>query len=154
MARAAEGIDLNPSELEAYRRACLRIEPLAISEEYVRTPSDIAYWSSQYAEVYEAWQLAKFDREREWGGALARARFELGPAKRGAVTTADLEGAAVNDAQYVNAKRQEILLEAEKIRLSGVLEALRAKKDMLVSLGAHVRQEIQSEIWINTRNNQ
>lgn len=144
---------MTPEDLELYRQACVRIVPEAIQEEYVRTPSDVSYWSEQHALVYREWQLAKFTREQEWGAAVTRARAEL--ASFGGKATVDaVEAEAINDRKFVKAKRDELTLEGEKVRLAGMMEALRTKRDMLVSLGAHLRTEMEQNILIKERETQ
>ena len=56
-----------------------------------------------------------------------------------------VEAEAVNDPKYVEAKRNEVYLEAETKRLVGMVDAVRTKRDMLVSLGAHIRAEMEHE---------
>lgn len=146
---------MTPEDLEKYRQACVRINGDFISDEYIRIPSDTAWWSSQYALIYREWQLAKFAREQEWGAAVDRARATL-LSERGSTgsrgpTVDQVEAQAINDRAYVQAKRQEIEFEGEKVRLAGMLEALRTKRDMLVSLGAHLRSEMEQGISIKER---
>jgi hypothetical protein len=136
--------EVTPEDLEQYRRACVRIEPEAIQDEYVRVPSDLSYWSEMHANTYREWQLAKFDREQEWGAAVTRARATLA-SERAKATVADVEASAINDPAYVEKKRQEVYLEAETKRLLGMVEAIRTKRDMLVSLGAHIRAELERD---------
>jgi hypothetical protein len=146
-----EGV--TPEDLEEYRRACVRIEPEAIQDEYVRTPSDLAYWSEMHSNVFREWQLAKFAREQEWGAAITRSRATLSSASvSGRGPTVDqVDAHATNDEAYVAAKRNEIYLEAERQRLLGMVEAIRTKKDMLVSLGAHIRAEMERDPQVNER---
>lgn len=142
--------EVSPEDLEAYRRASIRIEPLQIQDEYVRVPSDLAYWTEMHATIYREWQLAKFSREQEWGAAVNRARSELS-SRGGKATVSDVEAYAINDPAYVKAKRDEVHLEAERQRLLGMVEAVRTKRDMLVSLGAHIRAELEHDPIIKER---
>lgn len=138
---------MTPEDLEEYRRACVRIEPMAIQDEFIRVPADLAYWSESHSNLYREWQLAKFSREQEWGAAMARARASLSSEKQGGrgPTVDQVEAEAVNDPKYVEAKRNEVYLEAETKRLVGMVDAVRTKRDMLVSLGAHIRAEMEHE---------
>lgn len=139
---------MSPQDLEEYRRACVRIDEDLLNQEFIRTPADVAYWSEQYSIIYREWQLAKLAREQVWGASLRAAKNELHSLGATRPTVADIEGEAINAVDYVQAKRQEIELEAEKVRLSGMLEALRTKRDMLVSLGANHRSEMQHGLFI------
>lgn len=139
---------MTSEDLEAYRRASIRIEPLAIQEEYVRVPADLAFWSEQHSVLYREWQLAKFEREQEWGRAIERARADLSSERKGlgrGPTVASIEAYAIQDPLYVKAKNEEIHLEAERQRLLGMVDAVRTKRDMLVSLGAHIRAEMERD---------
>lgn len=144
---------MTPEDLEEYRRACVRIEPMAIQDEFIRVPADLAYWSESHSNLYREWQLAKFAREQEWGAAMARARASLSSEKQGGrgPTVDQVEAEAVNDPKYVEAKRNEVYLEAETKRLVGMVDAVRTKRDMLVSLGAHIRAEMEHEPTIRER---
>lgn len=146
---------VTPEDLEAYRRACVRIEPEAINDEYVRVPSDLSYWSEMHANTYREWQLAKFAREQEWGSAVTRSRAmlnsERGVASGRGPTVDQVDAHAINDADYVKAKRDEVYLEAETKRLLGMVDAIRTKRDMLVSLGAHIRAELEHDPLIRER---
>jgi hypothetical protein len=53
------------------------------------------------------------------------------------------------DGQQARAK--EVAADAERVRLYGVLDALRSKRDMLISLGAHIRAEMQHDPMIRER---
>jgi hypothetical protein len=142
---------VTPEDLEQYRRACVRIEPVCIQEEYIRMPSDLSYWSEAHALMYREWQLAKLAREQEWGRAVGRARAQLAGAPGRGPTVDAVEAYAINDPEFVAAKTNEIQLESERIRLLGMVEALRTKRDMLVSLGAHIRSEMEHDPMIRER---
>ena len=128
-------------DLDEYRRRCVSIDQFAIQEEYALVPADMAFWSDQHADTYRAWQLCKLEREKEWGSAQLRARQKLGARGGKAPTVGEVEAEALQDAPYTELRRQEIYLETETKRLQGLLEALRTKREMLISLGAHLRQE-------------
>lgn len=139
---------MSPEDLEAYRRACVRVEPEAIQDEYVRVPSDLAYWSEMHANCYREWQLAKFTREQEWGAAVTRSRAMLSSERGGSgrgPTVDQVDAVAVTDEGFVKAKRDEVYLEAETKRLAGMVDAVRSKRDMLISLGAHIRAEMERD---------
>lgn len=141
------------ADIDQYQWECLAIEPLVLTEEYVRLPSDVAYWNERYASVYKHWLEMKARRERVLAERSEELRKTLKFKKQadvadssGRVTIAEVESAVARDPAYQAARDKEIAAEAEKVRLFGVLDALRTKRDMLVSLGAHMRAEMSSGI--------
>lgn len=123
----------------------MRVVPEAIQEEFARLPSDMAFWNARYAEAYRRWLEAKQERETMHGRRYQELRDQLlaaGHAERGIV--ADTERSLEIDDVLAVAVAAEIDAEVRKVRLWGVLDALRTKRDMLVSLGAHMRAEMGS----------
>lgn len=131
----------------------LRIDPVLIQEEYVRLPADIAYWNACYADAFEAWALAKSAREQAYHRLMSHHRDLLEQKGKSRVTIGEVESQVFQDSQYIAARSDEIDSEAEKLRVHGVVEGLRAKKDMLVSLGAHMRLEMEHDPVLRQRAN-
>ena len=137
---------------EEYLQDCVKIEPLCIEEEYIRLPGDMAYWNSRYSDVYRHWLEMKVARDLAHNRLLMEHReLLLAKSTSGRVTAAEVESHVVQDPIYLDAKAKELVAESEKIRLYGVMEALRAKRDMLISLGAHIRQERANDPMIRTQ---
>ena len=135
---------MQPFDLEQYKKESLEIEPMALQEEFVRLPSDLSYWSSRYADAFGTWKRAELASKQVYARRLLDLREEMKTA--GVKATVGEVGAAVEaDGQYLQARGLEITAEEEKVRLWGVVEALRAKKDMLVQLGSHARMEMQND---------
>jgi len=135
-----------PSDDEGqYLRECVRIESSTLEEEFIRLPGDLAYWNHQYSRAYQTYLMAKNDLERVAASCSIIIRTQLGIENKGKVTISEVEQQLVMSADYQRAKGAEIVAEAEKVRLYGVLDALLSKRDMLISLGAHMRQEMQND---------
>lgn len=153
-------------EIQEYLRACVDIEPLALEEEYVRVPSDLAYWNGQFADAVRALSQAKFAREQTYARRRIELREELmaaahdvyEAARDAAETEAekkkvrlksptvdDIDSAVVSDPEYAEAKQAEIEAESRKARMYGVVDAVRTKRDMLVQMGADRRVEMQGD---------
>jgi hypothetical protein len=156
-------------EIDDYLKDCTRIEPTALEEEFVRLPSDLAYWNERYSRAFKAFLCAKIDFER----AEARAHIEcretlmieaVGKAAEVTVSTTeepkgkkapvvkvkaptvdDINAATMEHPDLVKAREALLNAEVEKVRLFGVLDAVRAKREMIVSLGAHIRAEMQGD---------
>lgn len=130
---------------DAYLKECVAIEPLAIQEEYVRIPSDLAYWNAQYAKAQREALVAKVNLdvlERELY-AVIRGELEAGGAR---VTEKTIDAGIGRSEAWVEAKHHLAESEAEKAKLYGYLDAVRTKREMLISLGAHLRIEMQGDI--------
>lgn len=120
----------NPHDIEADAR----IDTFDLEGEYTRLPADLAYHNEVFADAYQTYLLAKETRKQVEANAAQGARIANPKATVGAIdAVVDL------DEDVHNARMQEIAAEADKIRQFGRVDALRAKKEMLISLGAHIR---------------
>lgn len=129
---------------EEYLAECLKIEPEAIQEEFVRLPGDLAYWNQQYSEALDTALKAKHNRKAVRGRRALEIRTELLEDGH-KVTEGIIEASTDSDPDYVAACNAEAEAEAEKARIYGILDSVRAKKEMLVSLGAQLRQEMEHD---------
>lgn len=130
---------------------CTRIEPLALEEEFVRLPGDLAYYSGMYADAYESWLKAKLQRETRYARAYQERKSFLLSTSKGRVTEAEVESEVAQDPDYLEAKAEEIACESEKVRLGGIVDAVKTKRDALISIGAHQRAEWASDPTIRDR---
>jgi hypothetical protein len=131
-------------ELDGYLKECVHIFPEQIQEEYTRIPADLAYWNAQYAEAYRKHLLSKIERNRVTGELYADVRQAI--VDSGARPTEKMIEATVErDAEFVGAAQACAEAEADVKKLYGVLDAIRSKRDMLVSLGAHIRVEMMGD---------
>lgn len=102
--------------------------------EFARFAGDYAYWLWNRAKAQTAVSRRKVELELARADARTRLRDQLEKVKVDDAKAMVAEDALVQDAQdaLINAELNEA-------RISAIVEALRAKKDMLVSLGAHQR---------------
>lgn len=140
----------DPHDPREYLRSSTHVDDFDINGEYVRLSADLAYWNEQYAHAYRSWRVAKLaiDRVKSEQRAIIRANLEFEKAK---VTIAEVESLVLCTPQYQDAVRTELDAEFEKMRLFGVVDAVRAKKEMLVSLGAHMRAEMGPDMSLRRR---
>lgn len=127
-----------------YLRSCVDIDPLRINDEYIRIPGDLAYWNQQYADALRVFLQAKVD--------LGTIRAKLQPAIRqallvagGKTTESQVEAAIDSNQTYIDAQNALIDAEVAKNEQYGKLDAIRSKKEMLVSLGAQLRAELEGD---------
>ena len=130
---------------DKYLHECTQIEPTFLQEEFVRLPADLAYWNQRYSEAYRVWLEAKHAVERHAAVMSIAIREQLMVTNKGRATISEVEQLLHRDAAYDQLKRAEIVAETEKVRLYGVLDALRTKREMVISLGAHIRAEMSND---------
>lgn len=137
-------------EMESYLTECVSIDPLRLQEAFANIPAELAYWNEQYAEALRKQLHAKIEKDRLSAQIFFEKRVEL---KESDIrpTEAVLKAAVESDARYNVARSEEADAHAEAIRLKGVAEAVRTKRDMLVSLGAHVRAEMDGDPHIKAQ---
>lgn len=131
-------------DLELDLRARLSIDPNALDAEFLACPMDTAHLGWKLAEAIKAHLKAK--------KAARKARALVSVVKRAEMTvngkapTVDAVRDAVELAPEVDAAdAAEIEAEAARERAKTDFEAVRAKRDMLVQLGAARRAEWESD---------
>ena len=147
-------VELNDVMIERFLKEAIDISPEALEEEFVRVPADLAYWNERYAVSLRMWLSAKVERERIMGELLCDPLFieELEEKLQKKKPSVDqIKGAILNHKSYITARISEAANEAEKTRLRGCVDAVASKRDMLISLGAHVRLEMQHDPVLRSR---
>jgi len=126
---------------DEFLQQVIDINPLNIAEHFQRVPAELAYYNQQYADAVSDYLISKAKCDR----AHAVAYVDLAEAtdSRGKkLTVAAIEAAIQLDAEYQAAKAAFISSEANKQELRGKVDVVSAKKEMLISLGAHLRVEM------------
>jgi len=139
-------------------RIDVKIDPLNLQAEFIALPAELARANQQYADAVEDFlqaemvmerttaQLTMEHRERLLMEAQAVAGIE---GKKGvparAVTVDQVKSAVESDSRWETVKLGYIACEVEKVRSRGTVDALQAKKDALVSLGAMIRAEMSAD---------
>ncbi len=117
------------------------LDPTSIQEHFQRVPADIAYWNEQLSVATNRYLDAKLERERAHARVFLDEKQKAEAAKTRA-TEKYLEAVISVNEEYIEAKEAENLWESKKLRYRGIVDALAAKRDMLISLGAHIRLEM------------
>lgn len=138
---------LNEIEVEQFLKDSVTIEPTLLQEEYVRIPSDIAYWNERYSAVLRAHLQAKLSLDQVYAGLQVTVREKLA-AEGAKVTEATVSAGIELDPAYQQARLAVLEAEVEAARIKGVSFAVNAKREMIVSLGAHLRIELQHDPMI------
>lgn len=147
---------LQEIEVDAYLADTVQIEPLALEEEFIRLPADLAYWNERYSQAVRAFLVSKIEAERCEARLHMEVRTRLAAAapegaKSKGPTVADIEAAVESQPELQAARMRALDAEVDKVRLQGVLDAVRAKRDMLVQLGARARIEMEADPVIRDR---
>ena len=140
----ADAIEAPAEWTEREVREATIIEPKMLEEEYIRVPGDLAYWNEQFSRAREAHLRAELSREVEEAGLRLEVRAAL-VAKGEKATEATLDALVVTDPRYREMREREITADGRKQRVLGVLDAIRGKRDMLISLGAQMRAEMAGD---------
>tara|TARA_Y100000590_G_scaffold378517_1_gene445502 strand:- start:20 stop:469 length:450 start_codon:yes stop_codon:yes gene_type:complete len=129
------------------------INPLNIDEHFRKVPAELAYYNQQYADSFDKYLRAKMLCERAHAEAYKRISQDAESEGR-RVTVSALEAAVLMDMSFQMAKEDLVEAESEKQRLRGKVEVVSAKKEMLISLGAHIRVEMNDPmIRAQSKNN-
>ena len=130
-------------EVEDHLYDAVYTDPDQINEEFSRVSSDLAYWNTVYAIACGDAARAEASYKRKKAEKFLFFREEI--AASGARPTDEWIKSLVDNDDEVNVELlAKIDAESEKVRLYGVVDAIRAKKDMLVSLGATLRAEMDN----------
>lgn len=130
-------------QMDALEVAATSIDRADLRGEYLRVASDYAAIGQRLAQATFDAEVASSEvkiSEAQARDAL-RAQWEAGGVK---ITETALT-AAVPDHKIVRTARESAAdAQAERVRLQTILEAVRMKRDMLVSLAADSRREIDA----------
>lgn len=127
--------------LDEYLLECVNINPEDIEEEFIRIPGYLAYWNARYAHALKEHLRAKIDLDVMKAQLDPQIRIDL--QDRGVkVTEAQVSSGIETHADIIAAREHLAETEATKNEMFGYLDAVRSKKEMLISLGAHLRAEM------------
>lgn len=141
--RAAEPDDSDEVAADAaYLTECASVDRDDISEEFVKLPGQLAYWNARYAEALDAFLVAEANVKLIRGQRTPIVREIVKETATGRATEAMFEAAVEEDEEVQEAVRRRIKAEVKKARMFGALDTMRAKKEVLISLGAHIRAEM------------
>lgn len=134
--------DEEPQWDEEFVQQCVELEAEHLDEEMASFSGNYAYWTQQYADACRTYEL----RRRAYDLAHAARLLEVRESARadGTKMTVDEVNAMTLLAENVNdAHVAMVAADATRIRLRGIVESLGHKKDLMQSLGAKARIEMQ-----------
>jgi hypothetical protein len=136
---------LRDIEVDAYLVDCVKLDPIALDEEFIRLPGDLAYWNEKYAQAIRAHLHAKHDADKTRAAVMLEIREEA--ASTGVkMTVADVDARVTIDERVSEADIALVEAEAAMKHARVRCEAVMAKRDMLQSLGAKIRAEMSDPV--------
>ena len=130
-------------EVEAYFKECVEITP-DLDEDMRRVSADFAYWGERFWQGLEAHLKLKAEYERAEALAYIEERERLLDID-GKATEAQVKAAVSKRPELFKMKLRVLGAEAQKAKFKHRAEAVAMKKDMLQSLGAKVRKEMEND---------
>lgn len=126
----------NPTDPE-YLRSCVTIDESDLLAEYTRTPADLAYWAQVAADRELDYQLAKEHR------AHVEATAVLAALANGFKSEHASRAAAAANSLVVEAGERLAKAAAARSHAKSIVDAIRTKSSMLVTMGADRRAELR-----------
>ncbi len=129
---------------DEYFRECVRINPEDIQSEFIRIPADLAYWNKQYADALKVYLDLEIDVKVTKGRVYTLCK-DMIVMKGGKPTEEQMKALVESNEDYILVQQEAAAAETTKNRLYGNLDAVRSKKEMLISLGATLRAEMEGD---------
>jgi hypothetical protein len=129
------------SETQRLLRQVFSSDHHDIKYQYRTLPEAMAYFVELYAGSLDRYLAAKTERERLAARLLLEMKSDLEVRRSEKVIDAEI----LTNVDFISAKREEIAAEVEYKRAQKMFVVLETKRDMLVSLGAHVRVEMGAD---------
>lgn len=126
-----------------FARECVALDQTNLQGEFVKYTSDLAYWGAKVASAKQTESLAKLAKDVMAADLDVAAREALTGDKK--PTEATVAAWVTRHPSMREAEQALIAATHDFDRVRAVWEALRAKRDMLVGLGAQQRAEMAQE---------
>jgi len=140
---------LRDVEIDDYFKSCIDFEPALIDEEFARLSADFAYWNEKLSDAQRALLMAEWAEEKL--EAQLYLQFKEAPEGKKPPTEAAVDAAIKTHPAFEVAHLKLIEASYEATRLAGRVKVISKKSEMLVSLGASLRQEREGDKRIMER---
>jgi len=146
---------IDPEEMatvveDEYLRNSIHISPEDMNAEFEQIPGILAYWNAQYANALRSHLEAVVNVKVTKARVYLATRDAL--IKKGSKYTEELLKHLVEANQdFIDEQYTAAAAEARKNEMFGKLDAIRSKKEMLISLGAQLRAEMGGDPLIRER---
>jgi hypothetical protein len=121
----------------------LNIDKTDLDEEIVKQPALYSYYAERQAEADQKVKDQKLALE-VFEAALDRQIRDKALAKREKLTEQQVVMRMKNSDAWINHRKKVNELTAQADQIKGIVEAMRQKKDMLITISANARQELNS----------
>lgn len=139
--------NLNELEVSDYLFDSVNVNAFSLNDEFVRVSADLAYWGAKFTEAHKTFLKSKLNLDVGEARLLIEVRERLTiEGKKPTESVVDAGVKSCIDYQALRIKHIDAEVERDRIRL--ILDAVRAKKDMLVSIGATVRAEMSGDPYL------
>ncbi len=132
-----------PESAPVRERPDFSIAPESVKHEYTLMSASLARQGELLAEASRDAATAKAAKEQRYAevyiALLEDSEGEKKPPE------AVLKAKVLTNASYQASVQKYIIADYERSKISSDMEALRTKRDMLVSLGAHIRLELRAD---------
>ena len=132
-------------EFDEYLAECVAIQPgNDLDGDFRRVSADLAYWAGQHGKAEERYNFAKITLKKVEAEIMEIASKlpEMGakPAEW------KVKMKAAQDSEVYDAGKEYAEACGDKKRVEGILDAIKAKRDMLIQMGADLRKEREIEL--------
>jgi hypothetical protein len=137
-------------DFDQYCHECVSIDRTDLNNEFCRVSADLAYWGERAAQAERSVGEAEIELEVIKAEAYVFQRNLLDSRLAKRASEDMVTNAVASTSKYRGAKEHLVDCKSVKRRIAGIIESVKTKRDMLVSLGAQLRSE-QYEPQINYR---
>jgi hypothetical protein len=120
------------------------IDPAQVQDAFMRLPGEVAHWAAKLAKASRELTLTKARAQMMENRLVARVRDEIGASSGRKASLSESERKARSTQQWLEWQTEIARAEEAKVLAKGVLDALTAKRDALISVGASLRAEMNN----------
>lgn len=130
------------------------VDELNLNDEYASFAGKYADWTALYARAYKKAKTTKHNDEIEWAKSFLKIQekkkyWVAEDPKNNKMPPLDtIKALTTLDDDRVRAHKKAILADAERERLKVFLSSIESKKEMLRSLGAKLRTEMEGDLAV------
>lgn len=136
--------DTGETLLTKEKLKAVQIDDLQLDDAFKNVPGDLAFWNARGSAAVELWLLEKHELKVVEAKIWLKNR-KLTEDVKPRPTERDLIAMMHEHPDWVVANLRFVSAEGEKSKALGFAEAVRAKKDMLQSVGAMLRAEMKGD---------
>jgi hypothetical protein len=142
--------DDKAKQMAEYRRQCVTVNDTDISGEFARLSGDQDYWNNRFARAYESHAKTKLARERTEALVQLEVRRKLKDEGEKVVEKL-VEARVRTDERVKSMEDAELDADVMLVKVKGVCEAIKTKREMIISLGAHIRDDKKPDMAMKAR---